>query len=137
MSIGLALPNMMTANFIKKIYVYGANTEYIKQDIATLCGDMDMTKLSIVDGEFNEVIKSIQDDITLYIVNDVDMVNIILNDAKSNLADILLAKYGYNYEYDKEKKEAVLRYKDLPRIAIEHGFRLTYFMPIRKDFIDT
>jgi hypothetical protein len=138
LSFALALPEMVMAKFIKKIYIYGHNEEYIKDDIATLCGDIDMSKISIVGDDFDIAINSVPEDITLYIVNDVNMAQIILNCAKSDLADIMIAKYGYNYTYNAETKTPELIYgNNLPEEALKRGFRITYFMPIRKDYIDT
>lgn len=138
LSFAIGLPEMVMAKFIKKIYIYGHNTEYIKNDIAELCGDIDMSKISIISGDFDVAINSMPEDITLYIVNSADMAQIIVNCAKSDLADIMIAKYGYNYMYDSEKKAPVLICGDsFPEEAIKRGFRITYFMPIRKDYIDT
>lgn len=134
MVIGSALPIMASQSFIKKIYIYAPNNKYVNQDILNIC-KTNKDNIIIVNGDFEDAINSIKDKITLYIVNDVFMADIIMSDSSRKYSDIMVAEYGYNYKLDTDKRVPVLKSDDIASRALDMGFRITMFMPTNREAI--
>ena len=126
---------LLSQTFVKKIYIYTqTKMDYVNSDIVSMFGNND--KIAIITGDFVEVIKSIPDNITMYIVNSIHMADLIMDNAKSQYADILVGEYGYNYRLiTKPIRGPILACDGIIEKAEKNHFRLNMFMPIIKDDI--
>lgn len=126
---------LLAQTFVKKIYIYTqTKMDHINADIVSMFGNND--KIAIITGDFVQALKSIPDNITMYIVNSVHMADIIMDNAKSQYADILVGEYGYNYRLiTKPVRGPILACDGIIDKAEKNHFRLNMFMPIIKDDI--
>lgn len=122
-------------SFCKKIYIYSPTPSgWIEHDVRTVTEE-GFKKIEFVSGTFIEAINQIKDPITLYVVNDISMVDEIVDTSKHQYADILLANYGYNYVLGDDKKPA-LRTVQMEERLKKNNYRLRLFMPFYREQID-
>lgn len=108
LKIGYSLDMVMPQKFCEKIYIYTPVYDIrVHLDIQRNFNDMKL--VNYVSGDFDKVLDKLGDEITTYIVNDLDYVVHILEKDKANYTNIMLASYGYNYIYDEEEDKLDFR----------------------------
>lgn len=116
--------------FTKKIYMYSESADDVKI-VSELFGKY--SNCYFISGDFKSAIKTIKENITLYIIDDADRVYDLVSLDKVHYTDILIANYGYNYIYDEEQKIPILKLTDVDKLSKANNFRLNMFMPFTKE----
>lgn len=127
LSIGSSIHILLRQKFTSKIYIWTPNyDERIYNDIQMLYGANDV--IEYITGSFTEVINSIEENITSYILNDIELVKELIAIGKVSYSNILLANYGYNYRLN-DKGEAELDIDNIDELAKYHIFKIVTFEP--------
>lgn len=112
LSFATAIQILLQQKFTKKIYIYFKyNDSRVFADLQSLY-DKYKDRIIYVTGELTGAIKNINETITLYVFNDIDMIQSVVDAGKINGAQILIADYGYNYMVDDELNEVVWKIKN-------------------------
>lgn len=119
---------LLKQKFVEKVYIY---TPYydknIYDDIYDTYGD---SRIIYVYGELNDVLDKLLKStrITSYILNDVDIVNLLIKKGIIPYTNILIVDTGWQYTIN-EKGIPVLKLKDSDKISKDFIFKLAMFSP--------
>lgn len=130
LSMANSMALLAQQKFTKKMYIYSEFKDDVKI-VSEVFGKF--ANCYFVSGDFTSAIKSIKEDITLYVLDDADRVYDLINLDKAKYTDILIANYGFNYTYDKEQQIPVLKLTDENLFKKANTFRLNMFMPFSKE----
>ncbi len=118
---------LLNQSFTKKIYVYTPIYDArIDSDLQEMYYDLD--RIKYVTGDFNEVIKSIPEKITTYVINSIHFLELLIDMKKVYLSNVLIADYGYNYCLN-EKDDVVLKIIDIDEVSKKEVFKARVFNP--------
>ena len=133
---GAKLYTMFSLQGIKGIYIYSEKPiPQILIDCKVYFEAYD-NKIKYVAGDFIEVVKCLDHQPTLYILNDADYIQQLIDNNLVAYSEIMLAELGYNYELDEEYNLVV---KGNYEKQIEKEiFKLAYFpvLNLRKKHFD-
>lgn len=117
---------LLSQKFVKNVYIYSKrNDPRIECDIAILFNGSE--KVNYVSGEFNDVIDALED-ITLYVLSDIDKVGQIISKNKQEYCEFMIAEYGYNYTEEGGIIKLKGGYENLQEDKI---FKMGTFSPIK------
>lgn len=108
LEIGKQIGLLMSQKFTDKIYFYTPEFD-LKTYVDIQKTFHDMTKIRYVYGDFIEAIEMIEEEITTFILNDIELVPDIFFMEKANYTNILIAEHGYNYYFDDNSQELKLK----------------------------
>ena len=117
---------LLSQKFVKNVYIYSKRHDpRIECDIAILFNGSE--KVNYVSGEFNDVIDALED-ITLYVLSDIDKVGQIIAKNKQEYCEFMIAEYGYNYTEEGGIIKLKGGYENLQEDKI---FKMGRFSPIK------
>ena len=129
LSIGESIHILLKQSFTQKIYIYTPQyDERIHHDIKKEYPD---NKVEYISGPIEGVLNAIEERITTYILNDIELLKMMVDLKKVSYTNVLLANLGYNYALD-EDDNLVLRYENLDIIADDNVFKVVTFMTTKK-----
>ena len=129
LDIGKAIYTLLLQKFIKKIYIYYPyNDERILQDLLSLY-QKNREKIEFVTGDFQSALQSIDERITMFILNDIDYVQTIIGMNRMSYAQLMIANYGYNYEFNTENEIPILKIGDTDEFQNRHMCNVRVFSP--------
>ena len=127
LSMGRSLNFLLSQkNLVKKVYIYSKSyDERILHDLNdTYISD---SRISYVTGDFNTVLQSITDTITVFVINDIDLVNNIIELNKIKNTNVLFPMVGYNYVLDDDNESVIAKIKDIDDMQNQYNFRIGEF----------
>jgi len=134
LKFGETLPLILNQQFTKKVFIY--SREYDPRIDADIRKQFNANrKISYVNGEFIDVVKSVEN-ITTFIIDDISMVQELLDNDIISYKTILLANYGYNYKLsdiiidENYGRELTLKIDNIDKLSTEKVFKLKMFLPI-------
>lgn len=128
LTFGESLNVLRRQKFTSKIFIYTEEYDQrIHYDIQTNYSDMET--IEYISGPFEDVINSITETITTYVLNDADLVEKLIKLDRVKETQILVADIGYNYK-ENEEGELIVKIDDLEQKMVDHVFRLAMFKTI-------
>lgn len=117
---------LLSQKFVKNVYIYTKEHDFrIECDISILFNGS--SKVSYVSGDFNEALDML-DDITLYVLSDIDKMGQIIAKNKQEYCEFMIAEYGYNYK----EEDGIVRLKgNYEELQQEKIFKMGTFSPIK------
>lgn len=121
---------LASRQFIKNIYIYSESyDDRIKDDIE-MTFITNKNKFKYVYGDIDEIIKTYNAD--MYVVPNIDFIGVLNNNNKLLKKEILLAKYGFNFQLNKSGDIVELR-GGFDKLINEKIFKLQMFSPMDMD----
>lgn len=118
------LASILSSPAISYVYVYSEDYEDEIQTELGLLFNANVNKLRYIYGDLKTCLRG--KDISLFIINDVDMIFKLSGIDELKYREVLLATYGYNYTLSDE--DLVIKH-DLTDIFIKSAFKLKMFEP--------
>lgn len=140
LTFGESIHVLKRQKFTSKIFIYTEEyDERIHYDIQSTYTDMGL--IEYVSGPFEDVIMSINENITTYVLNDADLVDKLIALDRVKETEILIADIAYNYKIN-DKNELMVKIDNLDDKMNKHIFRIGMFKtvtniePIPTDIMD-
>ena len=124
LSFGQSLNILKRQSFTKKIYIYTENYDKrIHFDIQNQYKDMNL--IEYITGPFEDVMKTIDEHITTFVLYDIAMVDKLIELKKIHEAHILIPDIAFNYKMG--TNGAQMRIDDIEKKCVDNIFRIASF----------
>lgn len=123
--MGSNIPILLNQLFVKKIYIY--TEEYDKRiidDISYVYKDT--TKMEYITGDFKEAVNSVKEQITSFILNDINLIHDLIEINKISYTNVLVLDIGYNYNIA-DNYQISFKINNLDELSKEKVFKLGFF----------
>ena len=110
LAMGENIKLMLSCSFLKKVYIYIEKPD--ERILTDLVNTYDDERIQVIIGDLTKGLTKINDKITLFMLNDVKMIDKIDSAGIIQDACILIAQLGYNYTIDDEKNIITLNYDE-------------------------
>lgn len=108
--MGKSLKVLLSQKFMKQVYIYIDRPD--KRILVDLIDTYDDEKIKLVVGNFTEGVSLIKEKITLFVLNDISMIDKLEEANKLTGACVLVANLGYNYTLIEETKTLKFNYDE-------------------------
>lgn len=126
LKIGQAVFSLLKQDYVQKIYVHSnIYDDRIHKDLIDTYGDM--KKITYVNGDFIDAVKSIPEKITTYIINDVRCIDLLIDNSLISYSNVLIADAGWNYKQNEDNK-IVLKCDHIDDKSKEYIFKAGTFI---------
>lgn len=127
LSMGRSLNFLLSQkNLVKKVYIYSkVYDDRILHDLNDIY--LSDSRITYISGDFNTVLQSITDTITVFVINDIDLVNNIIELNRIKNTNILFPMVGYNYTLDDDNESIIAKIKDIDSLQNQYKFRIGEF----------
>jgi len=123
--MGSNLVILLNQLFVNKVYIYTENyDERIRNDVSYVYKDT--TKMEYISGDFKEVVNSIDEKITSFILNDINRINDLIDIDKISYTNILVLDIGYNYNIA-DDYQISFKIDNLEQLSRDKIFKLGFF----------
>lgn len=130
LSMGRSVPLLLTQSVLKKIYIHTDEyNELIYNDLIESYGNE--SNIVYIWGDIGEVIKKIEDKITMFVLNDVMLIEKLIRSEVINGSTVLFNSVAYNYKLD-EKNRIAVKLDNLPELEKKFNFQSAVFEPDSK-----
>ena len=125
--LGNSINILRRQKFTSKIFIY--TEEYDKRIHFDIQDNFsDMSTIEYISGPFEDVINSITETITTYILNDIKLVDKLIELNRIKETQVLISDTGYNYKDN--NGELIVNIDNLEEKMYNHIFKLAMFKPV-------
>ena len=130
LSMGASIHILLNQSFTQKIYIYTPVYDInIHMDIQDNFKDMD--RIEYITGPIRDVMNTIEEKITTFILNDIEIFKILLDMKILEYSNILIANLGYNYKLNEENKLVLNIDGDINKISEQNICKIALFSTTR------
>lgn len=131
LDIGKSIAALLPQKFVERIYVYYPHDDPRIDENLKMVFPINNNKIHIVTGKFEDAVNSITDNITMYIINDIEMMLTLSRMGRLANSQVMIADYAYNYgiESTDEGDLPVLKIKDIDKFSDENKCYVKVFTP--------
>lgn len=125
LAFGSVIKMLLEQKMLKKLFIWAPNYDpRVEEDVRKLYGDNENTVLLM--GNFSDCLKDLEDNPSLFVLNDIELLDDIQIMELLSGTGVLVAEYLYNFIHPdgsfSPKTELVKKEKEI-------GFTLSYFQP--------
>lgn len=128
---GLVMENnilkMAASTVVSKVYIWSEEKETEIMDQIALSYPVHLNKIEYVTGNFDDIVKKINAD--MWVVDNLDKVDSIINAGKANGTEIFVGFYGFNIKNPDPDSMVLELKKDYKALEKEKNFSVKAFVP--------